>query len=176
MIKYFTLLIALAMPALGFAQTKASMYVEPEFSMHKVHTPGMGSFSLNGVGVALGKVVLPNLALEALVGKGTSEDTQSLAGFPVTLKGGTSYGVYARPFIAVNDKLELFARLGYVSGEGTATVFGVSTTDTTEDFSYGVGVAFKVKENIAIVGNYTLYSDKGGTKADGFGVGVRFGF
>jgi hypothetical protein len=148
-------------------------YFELEHSVHRVSLAGAADFQLNGIGLNAGMIVMPNLAVEGVVGRGTSVDTQDVGGFPVTLKGGNSFAVYSRPFIAVTDKVEVYGRFGYVKAKSITTVPDLTTTDSSGDWSYGTGTAIKFNDRLAVTAGYMVYYNKNGTKADGFNIALR---
>ena len=176
--KICLLMLTSLLPLMGVAQSDKAFYTEIEHSVHRIKNDmtGAPTYRLNGVGLNLGAIVMENLALEAFLGTGRGDDTQSIYGMPVTVKGGTSYGAYARPFLPLTDKLEWFARFGYVKARSSATAFGVENKTTDESLSYGTGLAYRITDKFAVTASYMVYYDKGGVKADGFTVAGRVSY
>lgn len=122
--------------------------------------------------VMLGAKVADNLALEALGAVGMGSSTSGI----VTLKVNHGFGAYAKPFFSVNDKVELFGRVGMFNGSLTASAPGVSISTSGSSFSYGAGIAVNIAENIALVADYMSYYDKNSITVTGWTIGAKFAF
>ena len=122
--------------------------------------------------VSAGTKVADNLAIEGMGALGIVDS--SVGG--LTLAVDSAYGLYAKPFVDVNDKFELYGRIGVVRISGTVSGSGGSIYGYDSAMSYGGGGAFKVSENGAVFLDYTVYYNKNGVYVYGMTSGLRFGF
>lgn len=128
-------------------------------------TPFIGKLSV-------GTKLMDGIAVEGMVATGLA--SSSIGG--VTVSVNNAVAAYIRPFVKLNDDLELFARLGYFHGTLTASSFIGTVTATGNDFSYGIGAAMKVSESTALTVDYTSFFNNNGTNVYGYTIGARFGF
>ena len=128
-------------------------------------TPGMGRLIVGGA-------VNDNLALEVMGALGMGKSTSGI----VSLEINNAFGLYARPFLKLNDTFEVFGRVGYFRGSITASASTISISDSGSDLSYGIGAGVKVAEKISIVADYMTYYDKNSIKINGWTVGAKIGF
>ncbi len=172
---FTTLLALLICSSSSFAQQSNGTYFEAGYSSNTIkdETGVLGNFNNGALKLTLGTEVAPNFAIEGSVGTGMGDDTNVVAGIPVTVKTKEFFSLYARPFIKLSDPLEVFARVGYFRGKINAAAAGVSVNDTQGDFSYGGGMAINLSPATAIVLDYMMYFDKDDTRVTGFGFGLR---
>lgn len=88
------------------------------------------------------------------------------------------YGIFGKANWPVSEQLNLFGRVGYVSGkiELSTDVEDLGNfSETDEAFAYGVGATFVLSGNVYARDDYTRY-DFDGSEADMFmiGAGIRF--
>ena len=176
------LLLALSMTVAvsgAVAQSKDGVYGEVSFASLSVKDKSdaeMGTFKPSAIKLTLGKEVHSNLAVEAVVGNGISGDDKIYSDTTITLKAKEFYGVYARPFVKLNEQVELFARAGYLHAKLEASASGTSISDSGSDFSYGAGAAFSLTKTTAITADYMKYYSKNEMEISGFSLGLRYKF
>jgi hypothetical protein len=155
-----------------------STYFEIGYSGNTIKddTNFLGSYNNGAIKISLGAEVLPGLAVEGSLGTGVGDDTNNVLGVPVTVKTNGFATLYARPFVKLNEQVEFFGRVGYFRGEIEATVRGQTFSDTEGDLSYGVGFAFNLTKESAIVLDWMKYYDKDGVDVSGVGIAYRFRF
>ena len=122
--------------------------------------------------VSAGTKIADNLAIEGMGALGIIDS--SVGG--LTLSVDSAYGLYAKPFVDVNDKFELYGRFGVARISGTVSGSGGSIYGYDSSMSYGGGGAFKISQNSSIFLDYTVYYNKNGVFVYGATSGVRFGF
>jgi len=159
----------------ALAQQKGDVYGGLGYSFISYEEPGV-SVDVAALGVTLGSRVMDNLAIEGTIGVGVADDTVRISNTNVKVEVNDFIGVYFRPFLAISENAEVYARLGYFRGKISASAAGLSISSNGSDFSYGVGAAFNVAKNTAITLDYTVFYDKTSITIDGFVVGARFNF
>jgi len=173
--KLFPFIVALGFlsPTLASAQQKP--YVEVGFSAITIkdETNFLGDYNNGAIKLTVGSEITNWLAIEGTVGTGVGDDTNNVLGVPVTVKTKEFASLYLRPFVKINEQVELFGRLGYFSGKIQASALGQTVSETDSDFSYGVGVAFSLTNTSAIVLDYMQFYDKESVKITGFGIAYR---
>lgn len=171
-----------ATPLAVSAQTVGQLYGEAGYSKLNVDIdiPGVPKFEPDALRLSVGYVPVPNLAVEGLFTTGLSGSSKNIDGVNVKVDLEESFGIYLRPFVDLNDTVQLYARLGFISAKAkvSASVPGLSAsvTDRDEDFSFGVGAAFNVSKTVALTVDYNQFYDKEGTDVSGYGIGLRFNF
>ena len=168
----------------AFAQNVGGLYGEVAYSEVKVKdtsaTDNVGSFTPTAARMTLGKVVADNVAVEGFVVQGMSSDAHLVSNVTVDIKLKTSYGLAIRPFVKLNDDLEVFARLGTarMKGKVTASNGNVSLSEdaATTHTLYGIGVAYTLNKEWKAVVDYTKLSEKSDMKGTVVAVGVRYSF
>ena len=111
------------------------------------------------------------------VGLGYSDadaSNQSVPGLKVKIK--SLLGVYLTPKTLVVDNLEGFARLGYAYAMGKVTMDTGNSTDSSNGFSYGLGLRYHFDRTTFLNMDYMSYLPNNDFKAKGLtvGVGVKF--
>ncbi len=122
--------------------------------------------------LSAGTKVTDNLAIEGMGGFGAADS--SVGG--LTLAVDSTYGFYVRPFVDVNDKFELYGRLGWARISGTVSGIGGTLYGYGSGISYGGGGALKVSQTGAVFLDYTVYYNQNGVYVYGATSGLRFGF
>ncbi|EGJ10609.1 porin family protein [Rubrivivax benzoatilyticus] len=172
-------MIAAAVLACGAAQaqTNASpIYGEVGYSMLNADVAGV-DLDFGMIRGILGYEIHPNVAIEAMLGLGTSDDSVSFEGETLKLKVQRTYGLYVKPKVEVAEGLELFGRIGFAESKVKATVVGYgSASDSDNDFSFGAGVKYTFSKNVYGVLDYMRYYNKDDIKVDGFTFGVGYKF
>lgn len=174
--------VVTAAPLTVSAQTVGQLYGEAGYSKLNVNVdiPGAPEFKPDALKLSLGYVPVKNFAVEGLFATGLSGSSKTIDGVTVKVDLEETFGVYLRPFVDLNDTVQLYGRLGFISAKAkvSASVPGlsVSATDRDEDFSYGIGAAFNISKTMALTVDYTQLFDKDGVDVSGYGVGLRFNF
>ena len=94
----------------------------------------------------------------------------------INLKVNNALGLYLRPYVNLSESVELFARAGVFRGSLTASAGSFAVSATGADFSYGVGIALKPSQDVAITLDYTSFYNKDGIVINGATAGVRYSF
>lgn len=172
-------MIAAAVLACGAAQaqTNASpIYGEIGYSMLHADVSFYG-LDIGAVRGILGYEVHPNLALEAMLAVGVTDDrTQGVFVENIKLKLEHGYGLYIKPKFQVTDRLQLFGRVGYAESKFKLTWEGASASDSDHDVSYGVGMAYGFSKSLYGTLDYMRYYGKDDLRVNGitFGLGYKF--
>lgn len=135
-------------------------------------------FSPAAVTGMLGYQFTPNLAMEGLIGLGAGEGKVKLNGVQTGVMGAMNktVGLFFKPSVAVSDRIDLFARVGWVHAELELSAAGVSRTSSGSGGAYGVGANFNVSKTSYIQASWMNYYKKDGIKIDGFNVAYGFRF
>lgn len=132
--------------------SQPAMYSQPEFyvglnyahlSLDPDNDFAGESPDWNTIGINLGIQPSPYLAFEGRYGKGVGSDELFDGAIESELKH--YYGVYALPQIPIQDFMSVYALLGWTEAksEFRAPAIQVKTSDSEDDFSYGIGVRFR---------------------------------
>ncbi|MDE2607887.1 MAG: porin family protein [Burkholderiales bacterium] len=127
------------------------------------------SGALRGI---LGYDLMPNLAIEGMVAGGTSSDSNQ----GVTMKLHDSYGLFLKPKVDVGSNVELFGRLGWARSNVDVSCASGCANTSGNDFAYGLGVNYKINQQLRVGLDYTHLMDRGGVKVDGVTLGVGYHF
>lgn len=171
----------------AMAQSVGSVYGELAYttvSIKDVSSTDLGTFKPTAGRFGVGTVVHDNLAIEGFLLQGLAKDSRSVtvsnvaANVDVKLK--TSYGVALRPFVNLNNDIQLFGRIGSVRAEieGTVSANGRSVSDSSKSTHtiYGVGVSYKLNNAMSAIVDYTKLSTKEDTESSMVGFGIRYNF
>lgn len=165
------LVASLALAAAGIAQAQA--YGEVGYTSFAVKTRHLPTLHLGALGVTAGYTVNPYLSIEGLLAKGVKNDS---ATFPflgnVTVKTDYVLAAFVKPKYAFNEKVEVFAKLGWM--KNSLSVGGEK--DTGNDVAYGLGGQVKFTPQVYGTAGYTRFYNKNNTKVDGWNIGVGYKF
>ena len=114
----------------------------------------------------------PNLAIEGLLGFGVKKG--SFDGWDVKVK--STYGVYLKPRYQVNDKVEVFARIGDLKNRFEGSDSTESDRSTEGSTAWGLGGSYAIDKNLYLTAGYNQLYKKDGVKATGFNFGVGYKF
>lgn len=120
-----------------------------------------------------------NLTIEALGAFGLSDGDVKVNGTSIPgakAKIDNAIGIYIKPKTNLNDRVELFGRLGFARSEGTRSSTSSSTPVRKNDLSYGFGMSYTINPSTSLNADYMSYLNKDGFKATGITVGVGFKF
>ena len=137
-----------------------------------------GSAKGNGVSANPGAVrgiigydVHPYFGVEGMVGFGTNSDSDN----GVEVKLQHMYGVYVKPKYDFGN-IEAFGRLGFARVKGEACGATGCSSSSDHDFSYGLGVNYRLNPKMHVGVDWMRYQDRNGVKIDGVTVGVGYRF
>ena len=133
--------------------------------------------SPSAIGLTLGYDIHPYFSVEAMAAFGAGDDQVDVSGLgAVNVKVDNSYGVFVKPKYMLNDKFEVFGRLGYLKTEYTASGNALSTTESKSGVAYGVGANYYFNPKTYATVSYMNMYDKDNTKVEGvtFGLGMKF--
>jgi len=123
---------------------------------------------------------MDNLAVEGFILQGLSGESKRYNNATIDINLQTSYGLAIRPFMNVNEAVELYGRLGTVKAKNkvvvTSSTFTETLSDSTTHSLYGAGLAYKLADNMKVVFDYTKLSTKNDAKSSLISVGVRYNF
>ena len=160
-------LLALALAAatpLAFANG----YVGGSYSTFDFSINGSNKeLSVGAISVIGGYQISDYVAVEARVGAGVGDDR--FLGW--TLELDNYFGAYVKAGMPINDFYP-YALLGMTKGELSPSGYGLSDSD----MSYGVGLAYKVNDQVSLNAEYANMLDKGGVTIDGFTFGAAYHF
>lgn len=178
----FAVLTALFAAVPAHAQTAApKMYAEFGYTQYNAKdSDSIDSikFSPGAVTGTLGYQFTPNIAVEGLFGLGAGEGKIKLNGVKTNVKGQVTkaVGLYFKPSLAVSDRVDLFARIGWAHTELEMSVPGASVTESDNSASYGVGANFNISKTSYIQASWMNYYKNDGFKIDGFNIAYGFRF
>lgn len=141
-----------------------------------------GLIGIIGLGLA------PHLAIEGVFGGSAQRDsvTDTSSGAPVNIATKThkTYGVYLKPRYQVSDKLELFARAGYLrtrlcldaAGTVPGQAVSVRDSDTRGSLAWGLGANYAITPHMYLSGSYAQTHKRDGIRISGFNVGLGYRF
>lgn len=107
------------------------------------------SVNLGAIQGRLGAQFNPNIGVEGEVAFGVKDDDIS----GVKVKLNNEYGIYGVARLPVNDKFDVFARVGYARAE--AKVAGSSGSD--DGVAYGAGAEYSFDGKNGVRADYTKY-------------------
>jgi opacity protein-like surface antigen len=171
---------AIALASIG---AQAQMYGEVGYTSltakENVGSDGLKA-SPSAIRGFLGYELNPNLAIEGMVAFGMDDGTVKVNGVSVPeakLELDESFGVYLKPKAKLNDKVEIFGRVGLARVKGTVSVAGFGSATTSEtSFSYGAGLSYALNPTTSLNTDYMQYLSEDGFKVNGFTFGVGFKF
>ena len=122
--------------------------------------------------LTLGAKVAEGLAIEGMAATGLRSSSVGV----INLKVNNALGFYLRPYVNLSESVELFARAGFFRGNLTVSAGSFAASSTGTDFSYGVGIAIKPSQDVALTLDYTSFYNKNGAVINGATAGVRYSF
>lgn len=182
--KYVLIATAVAAVSLSaHAQQKPNFYVEAGYTFLNYEEDVWGdtyTSSPKAIRLTAGAELSKNVAIEAMLGFNGGNDSVSSGGvtYPsVTFKIDSMYGVYIKPKMDLAPNLELFGRLGYTNASATLSEPGYGSLEASDsDFSYGVGVSYRINSKLSINADYMSYLNKRDYSAKGFTIGLGLQF
>ncbi len=120
----------------------------------------------------VGYEINPNMAVEGMIGLSARDGEDTDFGPAIKAKVDRLVGVYVKPKVKINDALELYGRLGFVSYKVKASAMGFSEIDSGSDLSFGVGASYNITPNLSVNVDFMEFGDLEG----GLAVGMKFSF
>lgn len=143
----------------------------------------------------VGKELMPNLSTELMLGLGLSSasvDYNYVAGgtpmsVSVESEVKSMLGLYIVPKVALSDRAQAYARLGFTNMSSSDTPPGVMaqlpagtsnnmTNGKNNSVSWGLGASYRIGENVGVSLDYMVYHKKSQVKVDGVNLGVTYKF
>jgi opacity protein-like surface antigen len=146
-----------------------------EFELEDDRLPGYSSDN-EALTAIVGYKFHPNIAGEALLATGVSEQDVGFGGTTVSSELDYALGLYVRPSMMASDKLEVFGRLGMVAVDWSLSGPAAPALDSDASFSYGAGLNYYFTDNLYGQFSYTSLYDRDDTEAKGYtlAVGMKF--
>lgn len=163
--------IILASTALANAQSQNAMgngyYGEIGYSPLKLNGAGGGSRP-DALRLLIGYDVNPNLGVEALYTSTVAKESR--VGYDASMN---AFGLLLKPKLALSPSTEMFARVGAMRAEITASAQGARTGT---DFAYGLGIQTKLSDTMHLQLDYMHFYDRDNVSAKGYtvSIGKRF--
>lgn len=154
----------------ALAQSSASsgngFYAELGYSPVEVYGAG-GDAKPTGARLVVGYELNKNMGIEAMY-TGTTKDAR--VGYDASFTG---FGLMLKPKAALSEDTEVFARVGAMRADITASSSGTSS-DT--DFAYGLGVQTQFNKSVYGQLDYMRSYDRNSISAKGYtlSLGIRF--
>ena len=122
----------------------------------------------------------PFFAVEGMLGGGVNDDDTNgvINGVPasVNVSNKALYGIFLKPKYAYNQ-VEFFGRFGWAHTkvEVESRTAGVaSSTQSDDDFAWGLGANFRFTPNWYVGIDWMRYSNQSGHRVDGMTLGVGY--
>lgn len=168
----------------GAAASEGDAYVGVQYGVAAYDEDGISEeFNPTAAIVRLGRYFTPNIAIEARLGTGVSDDTRFLpelgSGYDATVEVDRVFGLYATAHANLTDSLSLYGVLGASKVKATATLPafpGLKSEEDNSSVSYGVGADVDISSNLTLNLEAIRYLDKSEFNLDTLAVGVTFGF
>ncbi|MFM2112723.1 MAG: hypothetical protein RLZZ271_1383 [Pseudomonadota bacterium] len=169
--------LAFCSPVCAFAQTGglSSLYFEGGYSNMSLTAPSSTSASTGMHRLVLGMNLHPNLAAEETFSFNAKSDAVTRSGTPGFVKIKSITGLYLKPRITLADnKLTVFARLGYASYQTDFTT--APYVGTGNGRSFGLGISYRLSDNFSANVDYMNYFKRNGIEVKGTTVGIGYAF
>ena len=168
---------ALLVPAAAFAAGDATgYYIGGGYTManydqsHVSDDASLGLLSVRG-----GYQVDENLALEARLGTGVSDDKISIDGEKTKIEEDYTYGAYLKMGQPTSIGLYPYMLVGWTESKIKGSVPGASQTDKSGGISYGAGMEYRFSD-ISVGLEYTVFYNNDDYKIDGLTLGATYKF
>lgn len=156
--------------AMGSVSAHAA-YVEVGYAVPEFSGAGIsGSFgAIRGV---VGYGITDNIDGEFMIATGVDDSYIGVT----RVRLDHMYGFYLKPKVKLNDQAELFARIGYVNTQISASNWAASSWARDNSLSYGIGAQFNLSKSTSITADWTSYYSKSGSNLDGFAINAKLDF
>jgi opacity protein-like surface antigen len=164
-----TLAVLCATGAQAQSRTSADNGYYGEIGYSPVDVSGAGGTATpDALRFLIGNELNKNLGLEALYLTTTSKESR--LGYNASVSG---FGMFLKPKMALNESTEVFARVGFMRADITASANG---SHTGTDVAYGLGVQTNFTKSVYGQFDYMNSYDRSGIAAKGYtlSLGTRF--
>jgi len=119
-----------------------------------------------------------NIALEGMYASGVNDGSLTISGYSTKLSLDSSYGLYAKPKLNLNDNFSVFSRIGFAQTKGTLSIpsVGWQSTNSNSSISYGLGASYKLNEQMNLNADYMVYYNSDSNSVNGITVGIGYRF
>lgn len=181
--KFKQVIISAAMLTVG-SGVQAQWYGELTYTSAKTHNVD-GAFTTDTkprlVGFYVGHGLHENLAVEGTFSTGVNSGSEVILNGasmnpPMNSKAVAQYGAFLKPRVKLSEKVELFARFGYLTNKSENAQGNAVTHNTRAGHSYGVGASYAFDNTTYISASWMSFHDKGPLTFDGWmlGIGRKF--
>ena len=149
------------------SSTSNGYFGEIGYSQVKVHGAGGGA-KPDAMRFLIGNEINKNWDVEAMYTTTVSKENQ--AGYQASV---SSFGVMAKPKLALTNDTTVFGRVGIMRADITASANG---SHTATDLAYGLGIQTNFSKSVYGQLDYLNQYDRGGISAKGYtlSLGTRF--
>lgn len=115
-------------------------------------------------------------AVEARLGVGVVDDEQDIYGYDVSVKLKYLMGIYGKGILNLNEQFDVYAMLGFTKAEMEAELEGYSDSSDDSDLSFGIGVDYKLSNQLYLDFEYMSYMSKSDFDASAIAIGITKNF
>ncbi|MEO0608579.1 MAG: porin family protein, partial [Pseudomonadota bacterium] len=157
------LLISATLASLSFLPTAqaenfyAEGFVGAADSDDSTDVSYLSSILSGTIGVRGGITLNENFSLEGELQTGLNEEEIFVFPGETNTSLRTNAAVFGRVSLPVNERLNLYGRIGYASTEFSVDGESVDFIETFDGVAYGVGATFDLTDKIYLRGDATLY-------------------
>jgi opacity protein-like surface antigen len=152
-----------------------STYFGVSLSQVSYEETGRGTAKPTTIGIALGKVVNQNFALEGRFATGLTDDSVG-GGGPQDVSVDFLLGAYAKGILPISPRFSLYGIAGVTYGDLSAGSGNLRFSGSDADFSYGIGVDYLIGATTSINFEWARLFDSSDYKLDALTVGLHFRF
>jgi opacity protein-like surface antigen len=127
---------------------------------------------VGAIGGRVGWRIGPNFAIEGEGAFGVQDDTVTVLGVDVNAELDSAWAIFAVGALPVSSDATVFGRIGWASAEVTASVPGVSLSESDDGFAAGVGGTVNLSDHWALRADYTYIDEN----VHSLGAGVQLSF
>ncbi|MCL2916464.1 porin family protein [Shewanella corallii] len=149
----------------------ANGYLGGQFNYVDAET-GSGGVRLPGVSFLTGYQYNDYLGLEARIGVGVGDDSNTANGTKVEYELDYYYGGYLVGTVPLTESFDLYALAGYAKAEATVKANGTSVKGDDSKFSYGGGLKWNANRNWTFSAEYLMLVED----MDSVNVGITYRF
>jgi hypothetical protein len=130
--------------------------------------------------LVVGRYINANWSAEAMTGLTKISDAPVYVNGTevqnLSIKFNNAYGLYLKGHQPLNERLDVYARVGYASAKGSGSYLGRVEDFSENGMSYGVGSVFKLDDERYVSLNYLSFLNRGDFKIKvlGMNYGQRF--
>lgn len=152
------------------------VYLTGGLGFLKYKEDGFSSASITALDIGFGTQVNDHLAIGGKFLIGVADGSVSYQGFDIDVGLDWAYTLEVKPTLPLNDRVSLYAVLGFTSGEVTADSGGYEVSDSDSGLTYGVGLYSKIDNDFALRFEYAKYLELETADISGFNLGIQKNF